>query len=218
MADTVVLIPVLQRPHRAEPVARSIRETSDARPLFICSPQDKPEHAAVAATGADSLRLPVHNGPGDYARKINYGYENSNEPFLFLAADDLQFHPGWLEAAKRHLSGTVQVVGTNDLGNARVIAGNHSTHTFVTRDYCDRYGTIDQPGRVLCEEYPHEFVDDEFISTAKARGVYAHAHDSHVEHLHPNWNKAPTDALYRQEPVRIRMGRDIFIRRQRLWT
>jgi hypothetical protein len=46
------------------------------------------------------------------------------------------------------------------------MAGRHSTHSLVTRDYVERFGTIDEAGVVLHEGYPHEFVDDEFVQTA----------------------------------------------------
>ena len=214
----VVLVPVLNRPHRAAPLVDSVRRTSDARVLFLCTPGDDEEQEACRATGADVIVTDEPLRPGDYARKINAGYRQTREPLLFLAADDLEFHAGWLEAAIACLDGTVQVVGTNDLGNARVMAGEHSTHTLVTRSYVDRFGTIDQPGEVLHEGYPHEFVDDEFVATAKKRGVWAFAADSHVEHLHPNWGKAPMDALYAEQGARMRQGQRVFQKRQRLWT
>lgn len=185
--------------------------------VFICSPGDGDVISAVDATGCDSLIVPGPN-PGDYARKINAGYRATTEPLMFLGADDLRFHPGWFDAAAAELGPGVGVVGTNDLGSERVMAAQHSTHSLVTRDYVDRFGTIDEPGRVLCEEYPHEFVDDELVATAKHRGAWAFAADSHVEHLHPNWGKAPMDKLYAQQRRRMRAGRQIFERRSRLWT
>lgn len=217
-AGVAILIPVLRRPHRAEPVVASIRATTPDphRILFIGSPDDHAEHEAVRATGADLLVLNVRPKAGDYARKINRGVRATDEPFVFLAADDLQFHPGWFEAATALMVGPVGVVGTNDLGNQRVIEGRHATHSLVSREYTTR-GTIDDPGRLLHEGYPHEFVDDEFVQTAIKRGAYAHAHDSIVEHLHPHWGKAPTDDLYDAQATRMRIGRRLFQRRRRLW-
>jgi hypothetical protein len=214
---TVVLVPMLGRPHRVEPLLESLAATSDARPLFIVSPNDRKVHAAIDAAGAERITVPGPH-PGDYARKINAGYAHTTDDLLFLGADDLLFHPGWLTAAEKHLADGIGVVGTNDLGSPRVIAGEHATHSLVTRDYCDRRGTIDTPGRVLHEEYPHEFVDDEFVQTAKHRGAWAFAADSHVEHLHPNWGKAPMDPMYAQQRRRMVAGRRIYRRREPLWT
>jgi glycosyltransferase involved in cell wall biosynthesis len=188
------------------------------RVLFIASPSDDAEQDAIRATGADLLVLNKEPRSGDYARKINAGYRATTEPLLFLAADDLHFHADWFERAAARVAGAVQVVGTNDLGNRRVIAGEHSTHTLVTRRYADDFGTIDEPGSVLHEGYPHEFVDDELVGTAKHRGVWDHAGDSIVEHLHPHWGKAPSDELYEAEPERMVIGRRIFRERRHLWT
>ena len=212
-----VIVPMLTRPHRVGPLLESITATSDARVLFVCSPDDSEVHAAIDAAGAERITVDGPH-PGDYARKINAGYRHTTEEHLFLGADDLLFHPGWYENAVAQLTDGIGVVGTNDLGSPRVMAGEHSTHSLVTRDYCDRFGTIDEPGAVLHEGYPHEFVDDEFVQTARLRSAFAFAFDSHVEHLHPNWGKAPSDPMYAQQRSRMRAGRRLFADRQRLWA
>ncbi len=206
---------MLGRPHRVRPLLDSIRDTSDARVVFVCSPGDD----EVLRTVEELPHLIVDGPfPGDYARKINRGISNTAEPLIFMGACDLKFHPGWLEAATAQLAPGVGVVGTNDLGSTRVMAGEHSTHSLVTRDYVRDFGTIDTPGIALHEGYPHEYVDDEFVQTAMFRGAFAFAEDSHVEHLHPAWGKAPTDDLYDQQRYRMRAGRKVFLRRRRLWT
>lgn len=214
-----VLVPVLGRPHRVEPLVASMGAATPEphRVVFIASPGDHDTLAAVRASGADLL-VASRVERGDYATKINLGYRETAEPHLFLGADDLRFHAGWYRAAVARLDGTVQVVGTNDLGSPRVIAGDHATHSLVTRTYVDEHGTIDEPGKVLHEGYWHEFVDDEFVATAKHRGVWAHAGDAVVEHLHPNWGKAPMDRLYARQAQRMRSGRRVFERRSVLWT
>lgn len=216
----MILVPVLRRPHRVAPLLASIEEATPQphRVLFIASPGDTVELAAINQAGADCLVLGRPPRRGDYARKINAGHRASTEPLLFLGADDLRFHPGWLPAALAVLAPGIGVVGTNDLGNARVMAGEHATHSLVTRTYIDTHGTIDEPGKVLHEGYPHEFVDDEFVGTAKARHAWAFAADSHVEHLHPNWGKAESDPLYAAQRERMQIGRRIYQRRRHLWT
>lgn len=218
MTDTVVIIPVLRRPHRAAPVAESVQATSDARVVFVATPGDTAEIEACEATGCDVIVMDRPYTVGDYARKVNRAYSESTEPLLFLGADDLLFHPGWLDAARAKLTPGVGVVGTNDLGSPRVMAGEHATHSLVTREYVARFGTIDEPGKVLHDGYRHEFVDDELVGTAKMRDAWAFAADSHVEHLHPNWHKAPSDALYAGQQRRMLASRPYFRRRQALWT
>ncbi len=217
MTSTVVLVPMLGRPHRVEPLLESMRATADVRAVFCCSPDDTAVHEAIDAAGEERIEIqgPM---PGDYARKINAGYRHTTEELIFLGADDLLFHPGWLDKAQAQLAEGIGVVGTNDLGSQRVMAGEHATHSLVTRDYCDRFGTIDGAGAVLTEVYPHEFVDDEFVGTAKKRGAWAFAFDSHVEHLHPSWGKAPMDPMYARQGSRMVAGRRIYNRRLPLWT
>ena len=218
-AELVILVPVLHRPHRVRPLLDSVAAATPEphRVLFICSPDDHAEIAAVDQAGADRLNLDTPPGRGDYARKINAGHRATSEPILFLAADDLAFHPGWWSTA-RDLLDRWAVVGTNDLGNRRVMRGEHATHSLVTRDYIDRFGTIDQPGRVLHEGYWHNFVDDEFIGTARHRGQFTFSRRSVVEHLHPNWHKSERDDTYDRGQARFEVDRRLCNRRRHLWT
>jgi len=216
--DVAIIVPMLGRPHTIGPLVDSIRETTpSATIVFGCSPGDTEVIAKLEAFDLDHFTVPGP-GRGDYARKINTGFRNTTEPLVFTAACDLRFHPGWLDAATAQLTAGIGVVGTNDLGSRRVMAGLHSTHSLVTRDYVDRFGTTDEPGLVMHEGYLHEFVDDELVQTAISRNAFAFAFDSHVEHLHPAWNKAPSDELYEQTPYRMRMGRKIYRQREQLWT
>ena len=207
---------MLGRPHRVEPVLDSIRvATPLARVLFLTTPDDALTRRVVAGVGVEQLTVP-YQPFGDYARKINAGYRHTTEPLLFLAADDLHFHPGWFERCVAHLADGIGVVGTNDLTNPRTMSGAHSTHSLVTRWYAD-LGQLDGEPGILHEGYPHEFVDDELVATARHRHAWAHAVDAHVEHLHPMGGKAPMDELYAQQRGRMDRGRVIFHRRRRLW-
>jgi hypothetical protein len=217
--DLVVLVPVLRRPHRAAPVSISAhRWTPGARVLFICTEGDDDMIQAARDTKDDVLVLPGPRRPGDYARKINTGYRGTWEPLMFLGADDLEFHEGWFAAVTAELRPGVGVVGTNDLGSQRVMAGDHSTHSLVTREYADEHGTADEHGAILHEGYDHEYVDDELVGTAKSRGAWAFAEYARVEHLHPDWGKAPVDDLYAAQRNRMRRSRALFERRRHLWT
>lgn len=215
--DLAILVPMLGRAHRVSPLLESIDTTTPGcRVLFLLTPGDYAVLAAVKDAGREYLT--VDRQPyGDYARKINTGYRNTTEPLLFTAADDLHFHPGWFEVATAELRPGIGVVGTNDLGNPRVLSGQHATHFLVARWYAD-LGTIDQPRAIFHEGYPHEFVDDELIGTARLRNAFAMAMGSHVEHLHPDYGKAPSDAMYSEQGQRMRKGSARFKSRRRMWT
>lgn len=215
---TLIVVPVLARPQRVQPLIDSIAAatTLPHRVLFVANRSDLAELDAIKAARAEVLIVP--DAQGSYCRKVNAAYRQSEEPLLFLAADDLAFHPGWLEAAHARLDGTTQVVGTNDLGNPRVLAGEHSTHSLVTRAYCDDPGaTADQPRTVLYEGYRHWYCDDELVQVARARGVFTAATDSHVEHLHPFFGKADDDDTYRLGTQRKARDQRVFQRRSRIW-
>lgn len=221
-----VLVPVLNRPKAVKPLLDSLTATAttigcDA--WFLCSPGDRAEIRAIMAEGANHLEVEWGPGPGDYARKINYGfrylrsqYRNTYGFYLF-GADDLRFHPGWVESAvaQNHRRDAC-VMGTNDLGNRRVLAGAHSTHPLVHRDYWE-CGTIDEQGKVLHEGYDHQYTDDEFIQTAIWRDTYQHCQDSVVEHMHPDWGKGAVDDTYKKGKARGADDRALYESRKAQW-
>jgi hypothetical protein len=215
-------IPVLGRPERAASIVESIASSVhmiDLRPLFILSPGDRDEAAAVKATGAESITVRWKPGPGDFARKHNRGIRESASvsEWYFTGADDLVFHRGWAEHA---LAVAIQsdacVIGTNDLGNARTVRGEHSTHSLVHRDYLE-CGTIDEEGLIFHEGYDHQFCDDELVQTARYRRTFAHATLAIVEHMHPDWSKGQTDATYAKGKARFHEDRALYQARRQLW-
>ena len=214
--DVVVLVPMLGRAHTIPALRESLYASTDrARILWLVTHGDR---KVLQKLGDDDhLALPPRRY-GDYAAKMNAGYWASTEPLIFLGACDIRFHPGWLEACQPYVDAGFGVVGTNDLSNPRTATGSLSTHTLVTRAYVQKFGTIDQPNTLLHDGYWHEYVDDEFCATAKARGQWAHAPDAHVEHLHPDHGKRPRDGLDDQRPRRMAQGRRVFRRRRHLWT
>lgn len=218
--SVAVLIPVLGRPARVRPIVESLAACSRAiecRPVFIVSPGDEPELRAINRVRADHVLASWPPSRGDYARKINLGFRQTDDPFVFLAGDDLSFQPGWVElAVAAHYETGACVIGTNDLGNRRVTTGRHSTHTLVCREYGE-CGTIDDPSLLVHEGYWHNFVDDEFVQTAIQRETFHAATDAVVEHLHPSWGKGHEDATYRLGQQHFNEDRTLYNRRKGLW-
>jgi hypothetical protein len=224
-----VIVPVLNRPQNAAPLVESfLRSGADGSLNFICSPGDNAQIDACWNLSFDSgFDVPVFTllveerpGPGDYAKKIQHGYRCTGEPLVLLAADDLRFQPGWLEAVEKIADEyDVGVIGTNDNANPTVKAGRHSTHPVVRRCYIDRYGgVVGEPGVVYHEGYDHQYVDNELVATAMARGCYAHAHDAIVEHRHPLYDRTVRrDATYEKGQARGLEDRRLFESRKHLW-
>jgi glycosyltransferase involved in cell wall biosynthesis len=207
-----VLVPVMKRPESAEPFMRSLRaSTSLATAYAIYDEDDIATRDAWKAAGAQLL---PSSGPS-FATKINDGYRNTDEPWLFLVGDDVAFHPGWLDHAQ--FAGKIteaSVIGTNDLGNPRVMRGEHATHMLIRRKYVDEQGASwDGPGVVCHVGYRHWFVDDELVHAAKERNVWSMALASKVEHLHPLFKKGQSDETYRIGQLYADKDRKTFAKR-----
>jgi GT2 family glycosyltransferase len=212
-----VIVPVLARPHRAQPLVDSLRATTDCRMLFVCSPTDTDQINACRQTGEETLVVDWDPGRADFAKKVNEAYRHTTEDWVFCGADDLRFTPGWLEAAiKIGEQADAGVVGTQDLGNPEVKRGRHSTHPLVARTYIETQGgTFDQTGEIYCELYSHQFVDTELVHVAKARGRWQFAKTSVVEHNHPHWGKSEMDATYDKAVADTKADRALFSQRIR---
>lgn len=202
---TAVIVPVLGRPGNAAPFVESLRASGAplARVYAVADDADTKTADAWLEAGATVLLWGALKDedawlPGTFAQKVNLGYSATSEPWLFLTGDDVRFHPGWLDQAQHAAAGGASVIGTNDLHNPRVTAGEHATHLLVRRSYVDDRGASwDGPKVVAHEGYAHWFVDDEVVTAARQRGAWAMAIHSKVEHLHPLWGLAEDDDTYR---------------------
>jgi hypothetical protein len=205
-----VIVPVLHRPQNVKPLLESLRaSTGLATAWFVCEPDDLIEWAEVDKYGGKRL---VH--PGTFAEKVNYAYTQTSAPWMVLVGDDVVFRPGWLDHAQ-HIARIHDgdVIGTNDLGNLRVMRGEHATHMMIRRSYIDEVGASwDGPG-VVCHEYGHCFVDDEIVAAAKQRGRFQAALGSIIEHNHPYWNKAARDEIYEKGESHLKTDQAEFQRR-----
>jgi hypothetical protein len=188
-----VIVPVLGRPVNAEPFMRSLRaSTGFAYALAMCENDD--DFAAWSVTTAAVKMDTAHT----FSEKVNVAMAEVTTPWVFLCGDDVVFRPGWLDQAQHtaRLTGA-DVVGVNDMGNPRIMAGEMSTHFLIRRSYIEERGASwSGPGVVCHEGYRHCFVDNEIVTVAKQRGVFAMSRASIVEHMHPEYGKAPMDATY----------------------
>jgi len=216
-----ILIPVLGRGHRIEPLLANIAQATDVdwRVTFICSPLNEDPEATQAclASSAKTIVVDFSTGEGNFAKKINLAYSLIDDAdWFFQGATDLVFHEGWASQALRIGAGA-GVVGTNDLGNPQVKRGHHSTHILFSRDYIERWdgGTYDNTGIIFSEQYDHNFVDTEFVQTAILRGQFKPCLRSIVEHMHPHWGKGEMDETYVKSERSFRNDAAIYNNRMR---
>lgn len=212
MSDVAVVVPVLKRPHRAAPFMESL-STDRASVYAVVHHDDAETLSAWIAAGANTLLCERST----FAEKVNFAHAVTLQPWLFITGDDVTFHPGWLDELLRVASATgAQVVGSNDLANPRSEDGSHAPHLLISRQYIAEQGASwDGPGIVCHEGYRHMFVDDELVTVAKQRGVFAFAREAIVEHLHPVAGKAEMDATYRLGASYLDVDRSRFAERMR---
>lgn len=211
-----VLIPTLGRPANVQRVIDDLEPTVRRDlidPIFIVEAHDTDTMDAIEAIQRTYI---INRRSPSYAGAINTAVEMTTHDYLFIGADDLHFHDGWadplLDLAQRY-----GLVGTNDLHNPEVLAGEHATHYLVTRAYAN-LGTIDGHEPLLHEGYTHNYCDTEAIVTAKHRGQFRPCLDSVVEHLHWAWGLAGIDDTYNKGAKHVHADQALFTSRAHLWT
>lgn len=209
--EVAVIVPVLHRPANAAPFMASLRASTGLATVYaVCDPDDTDTAAAWKAAGATVITSTDGSG---FAVKVNQGYRETSEPWIFMCGDDVTFRRGWLDHAQ-WIGARAHVVGTNDLANGRVMAGIHATHMLIRRSYVDEVGASWAGPGVVAHEYGHWYVDDEIVTAAKQRGVWSMALGAIVEHHHPTFDpNVPMDDTYRKGQASAEQDRRIFKKR-----
>jgi len=199
MKNTAIFIPTYRRADRLAQVRENALQSApdQVNVYFIIERTDEASHAVLASLRANII---FNKGKPNYADAINTAYHHTDEPYFFCGADDLDFRPGWLAIAMTKMVDPIRVVGTNDLHNGEVLAGEHATHYLIDRRYIqEESGVADQPDTVLSNGYFHNWTDREFIALAQKRGRFAPCLESIVEHRHWGWGLNVKDATYEKQ-------------------
>lgn len=198
-----VIVPVLNRPQNVERLIKSflLNSPNDKVSMLFVTAQSLQEEIDEINKFKDLGSISIGIAPEDvvpWSMRINWGINHTTSPWLLCGADDVVFHPSWFEEAEIAAKDFDGVIGTNDLGHPATIAGSHTTHPLVSRKYVIEQGTLDEKGKFCHEGYQHNYVDVEFVATAKQRGCWRHAPKCIIEHIHPAWNKATWDPVYQK--------------------
>lgn len=215
-----VIIPVLNRPHRVEPLLESLHRSQrqvPLEPLFVVSADDRKQRLMVTRSRAAYVVATWEPGRADFQRKVNLGCRSSDSEWVFAGADDLDFHSGWAdEAISVGEQAGRRFVSTNDLGNPLVMRGRHATHPLVHRSYLP-LAVVDSPGDLYSESYDHSYCDVEATETAQRRQEFVFARNAVVDHRHFIWRKAEIDSTYEKGQRMVAEDRRLLASRRRLW-
>lgn len=176
-----VLLATTGRREMAEACVRSLIATTKGHDieLVVAVDADPETVEAIQNTGNLEVLIDYHEDYRGCSRAWNDALALSKGDPVVLAADDLEFQSGWLDAALQQLSqfdGGWGFVGFND-GH---FGPDLSTHYLVSRRLIkEAFG-----GVIAWECYEHSFNDCEANERAKRAGRYAWCAEAHVAHTH----------------------------------
>jgi glycosyltransferase involved in cell wall biosynthesis len=182
-----VLLATMGRPDMAAATVRSIWETVVPADVEIVAAVDGPREDAKRLL--DLYCLVSHRPePRGSSRAWNDALALATGDPIVLAADDLEFEPGWLDAALETLSRFEDgwgLVGFNDGHWGPEL----STHYLMSR----RFIVEVLGGVVAWDCYRHSFNDREANARAVAAGRYAWCENARVYHRHWLFGDRPQD-------------------------
>lgn len=173
-----IFIPTYKRPSEMIRVYESVSEaTPEEHEVYFVLEADDSESLALATV--NNYSFVINEGEFGYPESINTAYHKTDEHLFFMGADNLIFHPNWLENAFNWFGKGVEVVGVNSLHDIRVEIGETAKNCLVKRSYIKRFsGVVGNENTVL---YNYPYYMEEFVETAKARGMFLSAKRSIVE-------------------------------------
>lgn len=195
-----------RRPDRLVQALSSLRETTATYDVHVIVTAET-EDVYQAATFYADLVVQVME-PVSAASAWNIAAAASTAEWFGLGADDLRFHPGWLDAAWPFLTDEWGVVGFEDGSNGYERVG-WTSHYAASRKFC-----VEHMGGVFVPTcYGHYYVDVETCRIAQGLGKFVYVPDALVEHLHPDWNKTLLDPTYLTNAAKMDADRVLFSRR-----
>jgi glycosyltransferase involved in cell wall biosynthesis len=183
-----VLLPTTGRPQRAEKSVQQLRDTTQGYQLEIIAAVDADEETARLLDPIVDVLLYEEEFRGNSKAWNDCLEVSTGDPVVF-AADDLVWHPGWLDAALGRLAAFEDgwgLVGFND-GHW---TANLSTHYLMSR----RFIVEVLGGVVAWDFYPHSFNDLETCERSKRAGRYAWCEEAIVRHEHWTFGDRSKDA------------------------
>lgn len=219
-----ILVPTLGRPHALKPLLVNLVKVtpqSEFRVIFVADEGDLETRVVldeICGRGGKGDTYVVCDGT--YPQKTNAAYRHGSGDLVLPTADDVVFHPGWLDAVLNALSDrSVMVVGTDDLSPATADR-THATMPVLRRSYCESPGASwQEPGKVFHEGFHHLWCETEICGLAQHRGVWAFAEDAVIAHNHPDWGTRERDATDEKGNGRNNdADKLLFQQRQRQWS
>lgn len=176
-----VLLATTGRPQAAESFARNLLETTRGHDVELVAAVDDDVHTAarLVSVGFPRFTLDYSGALRGCSNAWNAALRASEGDPVVLAADDLEFASGWLDAALSTLDafdGGWGFVGFNDGHWGPEL----STHYLVSRRLIvEAFG-----GVIAWPCYQHSFNDREANDRARAAGRYAWSEQAVVRHRH----------------------------------
>lgn len=207
MDETAILIPAM-RTHHYERIVANVADVTPEPYRIVWMVGTDADAAELDRLGQSYFR----DTGGTWGGRLNHMYHNTSESYLFLGADDLKWHPHWLEHAMTIMARVDGVVSVNDQWQA---AG---TSALVSRNYIDTMsGTVDESDTLIHPGYTHHGSETELFETAAMRGRYAYCAESLVEHMHFIVGKSEDDDVYALGASRTVENVTLYQKRRHLW-
>ena len=212
ISDITVVIPSQDRPERLLRAVESVLSTARGVEVVLVLDEQDDESRAIVEPLEHHLVIETVRGDLHTAERWNAGAAIASGDYFVVGADDIIFQDGWLEAALEaiRMIGASGLVGFNEGEGSSF--GSLATHYMISRKYAVR----GMGGCMMPPVYEHGHTDVEATLRAKRDGRLVFAERARIEHLHPFYGTAESDAIYEKADSSRRRDRRLFKRRLKL--
>lgn len=194
-----IILPTTGRPARAAKCLQSILDTVGDRAVEIIAVVDADVttvemlESVMFSAGIGTwprLSFDVSNEYRGNVAAWNSGLAQALGTYIVFAADDLTFHPGWLEESLKVMATLPDGIGLVGFNDGHWNGNELATHYIMHRQFI-----IEVLGGVIAWEwYKHSFNDLETNARAKRAGRFAWAEKAMVTHDHWTYGTRERDA------------------------
>jgi glycosyltransferase involved in cell wall biosynthesis len=180
MNEIAVIVPTYGRAKEIRKTAKHLNETAKHEMLiyFIADESDKESLAEIESLMKEMVNVRLLTTSIRGVGKIyEFGYHNTTEDYVFMAADDMVFPDGWLMMAMDQIG---------DKGAIAIADENSGSWCLfmVKRDYVQEKSCVEDRSNTMLNTDYDRIADAEFVFTLDARGDLAYA-TFFINHMTP---------------------------------
>lgn len=193
MRDLLVILPVRRRPHNLPRFLGAFRRTAKTADLLIVMDSDdrsydgKLTRLGVGGEGRIHAVVQERMMTSPKVNRVALQHTGAYRALMFMGDDNVPRTPGW---------DLLMLQALDEMGGTGILYARDLARDDLPCSALISAGIVAALGWMALPAVSHFFMDNAWRDLGTRAGCLRYLPDVVIEHLHPAWGKAPTDALY----------------------